>query len=138
MKELIEKAAKICLEYHSGQVDKQSEPYFLHPFRIMMKCKSDEEKIVALLHDIIEDTDYSLKELRETFGDKIANAIISLSRGRDEKYFDYIKRLSKDSLAVSVKKLDLQDNLDSSRGDIPQSLKERYIKAYSILSSYGK
>lgn len=131
--ELVEKAAQICLQHHFGQVDKQGEPYFMHPFRIMLKCQTDEERIVALLHDIIEDTDYTLKELRETFGDDIANAIIHISRGCDEPYFKYIERLSKNPLAVSVKKLDLMDNLDASRGPISKSLKERYIKAFKLL-----
>ena len=135
MKELVEKAAQLCLQYHAGQVDKQGEPYFLHPFRVMMKCQTDEERIVALLHDIIEDTDYTIKEIRNIFGDKIANSLIFISRGQGEKYFDYIDRLSKDSLAIAVKLKDLEDNLDESRGSIPGELKKRYIKTLDILKS---
>ena len=135
MKELVEKAAEICIEYHKGQVDKHNQPYFFHPFRVMLNCKTDEERIVALLHDIIEDTDYTLAELRETFGDEIANAIIHISRGCNENYFTYINRLSKNPLAVRVKKLDLLDNLDASRGVIPESLQYRYIKALRELET---
>lgn len=135
MKELVEKAAEICIEYHKGQVDKHDRPYFFHPFRVMLKCKTDEEKIVALLHDIIEDTDYTLAELRETFGDEIANAIIHISRGCNENYFTYIERLKKNPLAVRVKKLDLLDNLDASRGVIPESLQYRYIRALRELET---
>ena len=133
MKELVEKAAQICLQYHAGQVDKQGEPYFMHPFRIMLKCRTDEERIVALLHDIIEDTDYTLAELRVTFGDEIANAIIRISRGCNENYFTYIERLSKNQLAIRVKELDLMDNLDGSRGIISESLRNRYQKALGII-----
>ena len=131
--ELVEKAAQICLQYHAGQVDKQGDPYFLHPFRVMMKCQTDEERIVALLHDIIEDTDYTLAELRKTFGDEIANAVIHISRGCDEPYFKYIERLSKNQLAIRVKELDLMDNLDGSRGCISDSLRNRYQKALSLI-----
>lgn len=134
MENLVEKAAQICLQYHAGQVDKQGKPYFMHPFRIMLKCETDEERIVALLHDIIEDTDYTLAELRKTFGDEIANAVIHISRGCNENYFSYIERLSQNLLATAVKKIDLMDNLDASRGIIPESLQFRYIKALSILN----
>lgn len=132
---LVEKAAQICLQYHAGQVDKQGKPYFMHPFRIMFKCVTDEERIVALLHDILEDTDYTLKELRETFGDKIANAIIHITRGCNENYFSYIERLSKNQLAARIKQRDLFDNLDGARGPISESLRKRYIKALMIIGA---
>lgn len=127
-------AAQICVEYHYGQVDKAGNPYYLHPFAVASKCKDEKEIIVALLHDILEDTDYPAMNILTHFGQEIFDAIVALTRGIDEKYSDYIKRVSENPLAKFVKKKDLEHNLEDRGFEIPQSLKDRYIAALILLS----
>ena len=134
MKKEIILAAQICIKYHYGQVDKAGNPYYLHPFAVASKCKGEKEIIVALLHDILEDTDYPAMNILTHFGQEIFDAIVTLTRGIDEKYSDYIKRVSENTLAKSVKKKDLEHNLEDRGFEIPQSLKDRYIAALILLS----
>ena len=134
MKKEIILAAQICIKYHYGQVDKAGNPYYLHPFAVASKCKGEKEIIVALLHDILEDTDYPVMNILTHFGQEIFDAIVTLTRGIDEKYSDYIKRVSENTLAKSVKKKDLEHNLEDRGFEIPQSLKDRYIAALILLS----
>lgn len=134
MKKEIILAAQICVKYHYGQVDKAGNPYYLHPFAVASKCKDEKEIIVALLHDILEDTDYPAMNILTHFGQEIFDAIVALTRGIDEKYSDYIKRVSENPLAKYVKKKDLEHNLEDRGFEIPQSLKDRYIAALILLS----
>ena len=134
MKKEIILAAQICVKYHYGQVDKAGNPYYLHPFAVASKCKDEKEIIVALLHDILEDTDYPAMNILTHFGQEIFDAIVALTRGIDEKYSDYIKRVSENPLAKSVKKKDIEHNLEDRGFEIPQSLKDRYIAALILLS----
>ena len=134
MKKEIILAAQICVKYHYGQVDKAGNPYYLHPFAVASKCKDEKEIIVALLHDILEDTDYPAMNILTHFGQEIFDAIVALTRGIDEKYSDYIKRVSENPLAKFVKKKDLEHNLEDRGFEIPQSLKDRYIAALILLS----
>ena len=131
MKQALENAAKFCLYWHSGQDDRNGDPYFLHPFAVMNMCETYEQKMVALLHDIIEDTDCPIKDLADAFPQEVFAAVMSITRGDGENYFDYIRRLSNNPLAKYVKIRDLQHNL--SRGIIPDSLKERYERALAML-----
>ena len=87
MNELLEKALRIAVEAHAGQVDKSGKPYIFHPLRVCCRCFTDEEKIVALLHDTIEDTEITAEDLlSEGFPPYIVEAILSISRNEDETY----------------------------------------------------
>lgn len=123
---------------HSGQVDKSNIPYILHPVRVAFRLDKMDERIVALLHDILEDTDATIEELKELgLTDVMIDAIMLLTRPKDMTYMEYIKRLADNSLACKVKLADLEDNMDPERiknaGENYGSLLERYKKAYKYL-----
>lgn len=135
MKEL-ELAAKWCLEAHEHQVDKAGNPYFLHPFSIMYHCKNDNQRIVALLHDVLEDSELiNPMDILANFGQEIFDAVVAMTRGKGETYSDYISRISTNKLAKSVKILDLKDNLRNRGYEIPDSLRKRYEKALYYLEN---
>ena len=139
---LLYDAIMIATIFHEGQVDKIGEPYILHPIRIMTKCETDEERIVAVLHDTLEDTELTIEYLKEEdFPEYIIEAIDTITRKENESYFEYIERVKENELALKVKLLDLEDNLDESRLskiEDNNSLKERYIKAKKILEERSK
>ena len=113
---MISKALKIAYTAHQNQIDKGGIPYVQHPIRVALSCMTDDEKIVALLHDVIEDTNVTVEELRQAgFSTTIINAIIALTRIDGEDYMQFIKRLSLNDLATSVKIQDLKDNMDIRR-----------------------
>lgn len=120
---------------HDGQYDKGGEPYILHPLRIMLKCKTEDERVVAVLHDVVEDTEVSLDSLRKCkfFSDSIIEAIDCLTRRKNEAYDDFIDRVKTNQLATKIKILDLQDNMDVSRlkevTDADQSRLNKYAVA---------
>lgn len=113
----LEKAIAIACKAHDGQVDKAGQPYILHPLRLMVKFDDDEVlRIIAVLHDVVEDSDVSLDELKaEGFSEKIIEAIDCLTKKENESYEDFILRISKNELATKVKIEDLKDNLDLTR-----------------------
>lgn len=136
--ELLEKALRIAVEAHAGQVDKSGKPYIFHPLRVCCRCFTDEEKMVALLHDTIEDTEITAEDLQsEGFPPYIVEAILSISRNEDETYEEFVKRTSLNPLGRAVKLHDLEDNMDISRleqvteKDIDRL--NKYIKAYRYL-----
>ena len=114
MNELLDKAISIAVDSHSGQVNDKAEPYVLHPLRMMFKAVTIEEKIIAVLHDVIEKTTIDLEYLRSAgFSDRIVLAIDALSRRPQESYDRYIDRVRENKLAIKVKIIDLDDNISS-------------------------
>lgn len=112
----LSKAIAIAATAHDGQFDKAGADYILHPLRVMMKMKETEEKIVAVLHDVLEDTNITENILYQNgFSEHVVEAIKSLSRFKNESYGEFIARVSKNKLATSVKIQDLIDNMDESR-----------------------
>ena len=108
-------ALRFANKAHWGQTDKAGEPYIKHLARVSMHCESSAAKIVALLHDVLEDcavTDYMI---RARFGNEIANSVLCLTRLDGEPYMSYIKRLACDPVAREVKIADLIDNTNLSR-----------------------
>jgi len=124
---------------HNGQVDKQGNPYFGHLKRVSDKCYNMPSRIVALLHDIIEDTSVDEQMLRAGFRTDIVDAVVALTKLKSETYGDYIHRLSTNPMAVYVKIRDLEDNMNVARlpelrqADIDRL--EKYHKAYTFLKS---
>lgn len=138
----MERAIKIALCTHEGQVDLAKRPYILHPLWVMSQMESETEKIVAVLHDVVEDnSNLTIKDLRKKeFSPVVVEAIYALTRQNDEKYGDYVQRIKKNPLARKVKLADLEHNLDMNR--IPShsreqytSLMKRYRKAHTVLMS---
>lgn len=113
---LLDKAALICVTKHAGQRDKAGSAYFQHPVRVAMRCRTDEEKIVALLHDTIEDTDVTTEYLlAEGFPQTIVDGILSVTKRDGESYEDFVARAKRNPLGRVVKLHDLEDNLDIFR-----------------------
>ena len=134
----LERAIEIALAAHSGQTDKGGKPYILHPLRLMLAAKSDDEKIVAVLHDVIEDSHWTMEELRiEGLTEVQADALLSVTRQADESYEEFILRSVRNPIGRAVKILDLRDNSDLGRiaqpGQRDLERMERYRAALSVL-----
>lgn len=115
---LLDKAALICVTKHAGQRDKMGCAYFQHPMRVAMHCTTDAEKIVALLHDTIEDTDVTPDYLlAEGFPREIVDTVLSVTKREGESYEDFVRRASQNHIGRVVKLRDLEDNLNAVRLD---------------------
>lgn len=139
---LLEKAIIIATKAHSGQVDKGGNPYILHPLRVMLSLDNDEDKVVGILHDVLEDTNITLKYLENNgfYGEiKILQALESITRKSNESYKDFISRVKLNPIALRVKLADLKDNMNISRIKNPTekdfSRIEKYKKAYRFLTN---
>ncbi|SUZ98963.1 uncharacterized protein METZ01_LOCUS51817, partial [marine metagenome] len=137
--QLLEKAISIAVDSHSGQVNDKAQPYVLHPLRMMFKAVTIEEKIIAVLHDVIEKTTIDLEYLRSVgFSDRIVLGIDALSRRPQENYDKYIDRVAENKLATKVKIIDLDDNINSLDLDKSQESKSnkflKYQKARNTLT----
>ena len=113
---LLGRAARIAAVAHEHQVDKAGGAYILHPLRLMARAQTDDERIVALLHDVVEDSNWTLDALRaEGFPPHIMDAMGRLTSQDGESYDDFISRVLANPLAVRVKLLDIEDNMDMTR-----------------------
>ena len=109
-------ALELAVEKHKNQTDKAGNPYILHPLHVMENVNSKEGKIVAILHDIIEDTDITEDYLFKIgLSKRIVDAVVALTRSEDIDYQEYIKNLSSNPLAKEVKLADLEHNMDLKR-----------------------
>lgn len=124
-------AIRTAVFAHKDQQDKNGEPYILHPLRVMLKMRTEDEQIVAILHDLIEDTYWTLEALKwKGIPGNILGALDAITRRKDEPYMDYIERVSTNKLASNVKIEDLKDNL---RPGCPKPTE--YQKAIDYLTS---
>lgn len=114
--DLLERAIQIAVEAHQGQNDKNGAPYILHPLRMMMRADGTDEKMVAVLHDVVEDSDWTIKALtREGFPKQVLEAVDHLTKRDGEEYDAFVERAASHPLARSVKILDLEDNMNVLR-----------------------
>ena len=132
------KAMKFCFKAHKDQVDKSGMPYVFHPFHVAEQMTDEATTIVALLHDVVEDTDYTLEDLAaEGFGKEILEAVALMTHEDGVPYLDYVAKLKDNPIARTVKLADLAHNSDLSRiGEIDEETKQRlekYKKAKAIL-----
>ena len=137
---LLDKAAIICVTKHQGQCDKTGRAYFQHPMRVAMRCDKNDEKIVALLHDTIEDTDVTAEYLLcEGFPQYIVDAVLSVTKRDGESYEEFVARAKGNPIGRQVKIHDLEDNLDVMRLDEMTSDMAvrftKYLKALRYLKS---
>jgi len=153
---LTKKALRIAFDTHKEQVDKTGLPYIFHPFHLAEQMETEDEICVALLHDVVEDSDITFNDLRsEGFPDHIIDAIVLLTKedspvsvdehlqlhesSRKNEYMDYIKRIKSNPIATKVKIADLLHNLDESRVDEVtdrlRALWEKYKTALSVLNT---
>ncbi len=135
----LEKAIALAVEAHRGQVDKAGVAYILHPLRLMLASCSEEEQIVAVLHDTVEDTDVTFDTLREMgFSERVLAALECLTHLPEDAYEDYIQRLKSNPLARKIKLLDLEDNMNVRRLDRQPSRRDwerlkKYRQAWAVL-----
>lgn len=114
----LDQAIAIATKAHAGQVDKAGQPYILHPLRLMLRFKYEAEMIVAVMHDVIEDSSFTLDELKSFgFSDDILTAIECLTKRNGESYESFVSRVLQNDLARKVKIEDIKDNLDLTRLD---------------------
>ena len=130
---MLNKAIEIAAKAHAGQTDKGGKPYILHPLTVMMNfCNTETEQICAVLHDVIEDTDITLDDLRkEGFSEEIITALDCLTKRKDENYNDYISRILTNPTACIVKQGDLANNIDLTRIPNPTEKDKERVKKYS-------
>ncbi len=134
------KAISIATSAHENQVDKGGKPYIEHPLRVMKQMTTDAARIVAVLHDVIEDSDYTLDDLVAAgFSEEIVQAVEALTKQKGEPYKKYLQRIKTNPIAIAVKLADLQDNMDLTR--LPTITEEdierqkKYSKAVSTLKN---
>jgi len=138
---MLERAIEIAVEAHKGQVDKGGSPYILHPLRVMMSVNGGSEKIVAVLHDVVEDSNWTFEALlAEGFSIEVIEALKSVTKeSEDEDYDLFIQRAMQNPIGRKVKIADLRDNLDVTRiSDITDTDVKRinkYKKALKILTT---
>jgi len=138
MERILEKAIQIAVNAHFGQKDKAGSPYILHPLRVMNSVDETDAKIVAILHDVVEDTTITFDELIEAGIPKhLVITLRLLTHKENVSYEDYIVRLSENQLAVKVKLADLKDNMDLSRmreiSEDNLEKFEKYVTSYRYL-----
>lgn len=135
----LKRAIEIATEAHQGQLDKAGRDYIEHPLRVMEMGKTENEKIVGVLHDVVEDTDWTFERLAEEgFSPEIIAALKCVTKlSENENYDDFIERVKKNPLAVAVKINDLTDNMDIRRlpylSDKDVKRLKKYLKAYKRL-----
>lgn len=126
----LERAIAIAAEAHAGQTDKAGQPYILHPLRVMLGAKTHDERVVAVLHDVVEDSDWTIQELMgEGLTEVQAAAIDSVTHREEECYTDYVERAGKNEIGRAVKILDLHNNCDLARIGAKKHDKIRKYKA---------
>ncbi len=131
-------ALKLCFDAHKDQLDKSGMPYVFHPFHLAEQMETEETTIVALLHDVIEDTDCTIEDLTSMGFDKVITDAIALMTHKDGvDYMDYVRMIKKNAIAKTVKLADLKHNSDLSRLDTVDEKallrREKYLKAISLL-----
>jgi|TARA_R100000935_G_scaffold44348_1_gene67219 (p)ppGpp synthase/HD superfamily hydrolase len=136
----LDQAISVATKAHFGQVDKSGQPYILHPLRLMFRFEAEVEMIVAVMHDVIEDSDFTYEDLKNIgFSNDVMEALDCLTKRENEDYERFILRASKNSLARKIKIEDIKDNLDLTRlNDITEKdlqRAEKYHRALKALST---
>ena len=131
------KAMNLAYNAHHGQFDKGGVPYIFHPIHLAEEMDDEVSTCVALLHDTVEDTAVTLEELAESFPREIVEAVELLTHRDGVEYFEYIRSIRADPVAVKVKLADLRHNGDpkriSNQGNA-EKRREKYAKAWKILT----
>lgn len=139
----LERAITIAATAHAGQIDKAGAPYILHPLRVMLRVTTNAERIVAVLHDVVEDCEgWSFDRLLgEGYAPEIIAGLKSVTKVEGEAYEDFVKRAAAHPIGRRVKMADLTDNSDLSRISAPTAKDHeriaRYQKAIAYIQSLG-
>jgi len=112
----LERAIEIAARVHAGQVDKGGAPYILHPLRVMLRVAPGAQQIVAVLHDVVEDSEVTFEDLeREGFSAEVISGLRAVTKVEGESYEDFVARVALDPVGKAVKLADLMENSDLSR-----------------------
>lgn len=137
---LTKKALKLCFEAHRDQVDKTDMPYVFHPFHLAEQMTDELTTVCALLHDVVEDTDYTISDLTEMgFPKEVTDALALLTHDPAVPYMDYVAMAAKNPIARAVKIADLKHNSDLTRmepneiDDWALRRNEKYKRALELL-----
>lgn len=135
---MTKKALLLCFEAHKDQRDKSGMPYVFHPFHLAEQMEDEETTVVALLHDVIEDTDMTIDALRDMgFSERVISAIALMTHAPEVPYMDYVAKIKNDPIARKVKLADLRHNSDMTRLDTvtPYDIEraEKYKRAIELL-----
>ena len=138
---LTNRAMRIAYKAHHGQTDKSGQPYIFHPYHIAEQMTDEVSVCVALLHDVVEDTDVTIEELEREFPKEVTDALRLLTHEKGTDYFEYVKMIREDPVAVKVKLADIAHNSDETRfagcdgisGERLAELREKYDAARKIL-----
>jgi (p)ppGpp synthase/HD superfamily hydrolase len=136
---LLERGLLLAVRAHLGQTDKAGQPYVFHPLRLMLAMETEEEKLAALLHDVVEDSAITLDDLRrEGFPETVVQAVDALTRRKPaESYEEFVARAARHPVARRVKLADLRDNMDITRlAELtPKDTQRltRYLRAWRFL-----
>ena len=135
---MTKKALLLCFEAHKDQRDKSGMPYVFHPFHLAEQMEDEETTVVALLHDVIEDTDMTIDALRDMgFSERVISAIALMTHAPEVPYMDYVAKIKNDPIARAVKLADLRHNSDMTRLDTvtPYDIEraEKYKRAIELL-----
>lgn len=112
---LTNRALRISYDAHAGQVDKCGTPYVFHPYHVAEQMEDEVTACVALLHDVVEDTDVTLSDLAREFPAEAIEALRLLTHQPGVPYLDYVRSLAADPVARAVKRADLRHNMDETR-----------------------
>ena len=134
--ELTKKALVLCFEAHKNQVDKSGMPYVFHPFHVADRMPDETTTIVALLHDVVEDTPYSLEDIQILgFPKVVTDTLALMTHDKSVPYLDYIKALADNPVARLVKMADLDHNMDLTRLNTVDEEAQERIKKYRTAKS---
>ena len=136
--EKTKKALKFCFEAHKKQTDKSGIPYVFHPFHLADQMETEETTIVALLHDVVEDTKYTFEDIEKmNFGQSVIEALKLLTHDDSVDYMEYVLATKQNPIAKAVKLADLKHNSDITRLDVitekALARREKYLKAIALL-----
>jgi (p)ppGpp synthase/HD superfamily hydrolase len=130
----LERAIEIAAKAHAGQTDKAGQPYILHPIRVMMSVSGPEERIAAVLHDTVEDTNVTIDDLvRSGFSEAVIAAVQALTKSEGETRIAAARRAVVDPIARAVKLADVADNMDLSRISNPTANDLARIEEYKVV-----
>ena len=133
------KAMQIAFNAHKDQLDKSDVPYIFHPMYLAEQMDTEEECIVALLHDVVEDSDMTFEQLEKEFSANVISVLKLLTHDKAVDYMDYVKEIKKNTIATKVKIADLTHNSDLSRLNVitekDLKRKEKYQKALDLLKN---
>ena len=140
--DLTKKAIKLMFEVHKEQKDKTGLPYVFHPFHLAEQMDDEISTVVALLHDVVEDSSYTFEDLINLgFPGEVINALTYLTHDMNVDYLDYVTKIKENRIAMKVKIADLKHNSDMTRLDNPTAFDyqraEKYKKALAILENNG-